>query len=434
MWEEAAASDAPPHSLGRIEGAMMAKKSLFVVLAILGALSLWPRTALAIPLTATLDNVSFGDGYTASGSFQYNSSSGVITNSDVELTTLLGPTIALDDTKDSFVLGGNNGQTVVELFGNPLEENEIQLVLPGLATSPGTYPIDPDLTIGGVSLPYSVDRTLSGGSLVNPGGSVVVTASSSTPCASILQNNPIQPEVFGPIITAEFSPANSNVTLSQAETACKVMYFDWQQTITTIPEPTQSQLTSNGKLVSSGTGDPPQDGWDYQKSRKCPNTFPFYYTPSQPAGTCLSLFSHINGNSLNFFDDPGDPCLPLTGKPTATQQANHKLAIDMYCGGKDADGSAELFTTTLVGVEDGALVKLPITESFLWGTTWNGTTGGTFQQNTDDLFDPGSGTGGAFLISVDGVAVPEPESIILLVLSAACTVYVGRRTRTTNHR
>lgn len=207
------------------------------------------------------------------------------------------------------------------------------------------------------------------------------------PSFKAIQNSTVlSASASGANISAKFSTKNG-LTLTQAATDLNVAYFDWQQHIT-YPTPYPSIFTSNGALPPSGTTDPPPGGWDYQKAHGNPNTYPFYYTPTAAQGNFLSLFNHINGNVLDFGDAPDDPCLPLGAGATSTQIAIHTQAINAYCGGKDANGPAEKFTTTLVGVDsNGNLVTLPFTDTINWETTFNGTTGGAFVQNTEYMAD-----------------------------------------------
>lgn len=224
----------------------------------------------------------------------------------------------------------------------------------------------------------------------------------------------------GPEIKAAFIP---NGGIKKAQTDCGVQYFNWAQKLTYLP-PYPSVYTSNGIIPPSGTPDPPPGGWDYQAKTGCPSTYPYYYSLTSPSG-CLSLFEHLTDQALTFEDSPGDPCLPLAPNATPDQVATHKSHLDQYCGGKDSAANTELFTTTLVGVGG----SLPINLYFSWGTTWNGTTGGTFRQNTDDAPDLDSGTGEAFIININGVPVAEPSSLSILLCSLILYTIVSVRMR-----
>jgi hypothetical protein len=54
---------------------------------------------------------------------------------------------------------------------------------------------------------------------------------------------------------------------------------------------------------------------------------------------------------------------------------------------------------------------------FEWIDTFNGTAGGFSKSANAVPADPGSGAGGITIISINGIAVPEPSSLVLMVSS-----------------
>jgi len=170
-------------------------------------------------------------------------------------------------------------------------------------------------------------------------------------------------------------------------------------------------MSYSGERPHSGINDPPMAGWTLYP-RNC-NTYPFYYSTTVP-GSCDLSPLYPTTYILGFADAPDDACLPNAASATLLQNFIHAVKVAEFCGGTDANGNSLAFQTTLVGDENGSLVTLPVVETFLWGSTWNGTTGGTYRLNTNDTADPGTGTGGFYMISIDGVPVPEPTTLALL--------------------
>ncbi len=282
-----------------------------------------------------------------------------------------------------------------------------------------------DLALGVGSSGYSIGCNNTCGNANSPGAWTISAGPGPSACQLDL-TNALYVQASGAVVAAHFQPTGG---LAKAEADCGVAYFNWAQSIS-YPAPFPNAFTSLGVIPPSGTSDPPPGGWDYQRARGCLNTYPFYYSFSALKGqSCgLALSDNTIGDSyLGFADAPGDPCLPLAPNATLLQLAVHAANLLAYCGGQNANGSAESFTTTLVGVtQNGMIATLPITDYFSWGTTWNGTTGGTFQQNTNDLPDIGSGTGEAFITSVNGASVPEPECAGILLLAVAIILTVRR--------
>ena len=73
--------------------------------------------------------------------------------------------------------------------------------------------------------------------------------------------------------------------------------------------------------------------------------------------------------------------------------------------------------------------------TFKWMSTFNGTAGGTAQLKDYQPIDPGSGTGGVTLLSVDyplsdvQSGVPEPSTWALMLLGFAGLGFLAHRRR-----
>jgi PEP-CTERM motif len=208
----------------------------------------------------------------------------------------------------------------------------------------------------------------------------------------------------GTVETDFISSLPSNVTtVQQAANALGYSGFRWEQTVT-IPSPspyfecTDPQCDPPGEEnVVGRSADPPQYGWDY-----C-NPHSLFKTRDFDCSTIFPYYAQFLPNS-GFKDTPADPCLP--GGSGAG------------CGGETANlGEALQFDTTLVGVYSDA--RPPgFVYSFDWQDGFNGTSGGVATTVNDEPVDPGSGTGGITLVSVDGVPVDVPEPSTLAVVSA----------------
>lgn len=346
--------------------------------------------AAAVSITLNYENQSFN--FIGNGNFQFVNGSIVYWNAGgyYYSTGFLSSTVPF--------LNISTQNSIYQIFSGGINAFD-QAVSIGI---PNVVPPQPNNTCG-----YSCDN------FNNPGVWNISGGQSVSACQIDL-TNALQAQAIGANIIAVFAPSGG---IAKAASDCGVAKFDWTQSIN-FPTPFPSVFTSLGMLPSSGTSDPPVGGWDYQTKNGCQNTYPFYYALNASSGQAcgLALIDHTTATALKFSDAPSDPCLPLTANATPAQITSHATNLALYCGGQNANANAESFTTTLVGITSGGtIVNLPITDYFSWGTTFNGTTGGAFQQNTNDLPDVGSGTGGAFIVSVDGVPVPEPASNIIFV-------------------
>jgi hypothetical protein len=219
----------------------------------------------------------------------------------------------------------------------------------------------------------------------------------------------------GTSMNATFIPV-SGLTLPAAAQACGFAGFDWQQTITSLPCPSPyfanspsglGACSQNGSLAAPPAfNDPPIGGYTYQPGY---NPAPFCY-PSASAlsneqspgaycvstlasGSCLVPLVSANDETLAFYDAPADPCLP-SGNPGLQST---------YCGGlTDPPSSSIGFTTALVGINQDSTASLPLYQ-WTWTDNFNGTSGGIPTTSNPLPVDPGSGTGGITVTSVNGV-------------------------------
>lgn len=228
----------------------------------------------------------------------------------------------------------------------------------------------------------------------------------------------------GPNMFAQFTPSNG-LTLVQAEKACGFAGFNWQQTITNWPAPSASRLRArdpslipqnilpDGSFVAPpAVNDPPPGGWTYQPDGY--NPFPFSYPLSLvlsqeqfPTNACV--FFSLTGcavplvspddKTLSFRDGPSDPCLP-GGNPILQEL--------LLCGTGAPQGSFLGFTTSLVGVQQGGIASPPLFQ-WTWISTFNGTSGGVATTSNDQPIDPGSGTGGVIITSINGIPQTPPS-------------------------
>jgi hypothetical protein len=309
-------------------------------------------------------------------------------------------------------------------------------------------------------------------------GSVVITPLPPS-CSSILTNAVPMPTLGGnsastngqpTTITATFTPQAGVTSLAAAAADCSIngytlKGFNWESTITQLPSPSPffaatdpcveitptyafvcTSLSTPSLLYPSGISDPPQGG--YAGIPSTAGRFPFYWPEAMLSFIGYPCASSVPGcavettNSLAFFDNPQDVCLP--GVRSASELldvsaliALGKLPFGCLAGDK---GLNQAFTTQLVGVStSGALVPLvdlglnPGTDSFTWTDSFNGTAGGINTGAFVNPIDPGSGSGGIAILSVDGVPVgspvPEPSAITPLIAGSSLLWLIRRRNR-----
>jgi len=274
-------------------------------------------------------------------------------------------------------------------------------------------------------------------------------------------------ELFGngtTVMHGKAFPIVFNSTLSQAAAACKYVGFDWMQWVTNAPCPgpiypaVPANLPNN--LCSAATptpgalfappalNDPPNGGYTYetQVNTGMPyNPYPFYF-PAQVAITPnadLPLMAsygevqagsvqpiNINDLQLNFFDSPGDGCLP-TGPLTSEQEANLLVARAEICGGATSTaplGSYLGFTTALVGVNADGSAGQPFFY-WTWTDTFNGFAGGINVPVVSQAPNPNSGAGYVTVTNINGVPVPQIVPSTQVSITASGLAY-SRVTKT----
>jgi uncharacterized repeat protein (TIGR03803 family) len=204
---------------------------------------------------------------------------------------------------------------------------------------------------------------------------------------------------------ATFIPPNSE-TLVQYAAACNFDHFNWQQQVTILPAPSPffSNLAPNVPLIAPPSFfDPPQGGYTYLPSGYDP--FPFYY-PSDalaPSVACtIPLKGTIGGcPPFPFVVNGAGTTLSMIDAP-----ADHNL-LGLRASPNPVPGEFMAFSSALVGVDfQGNPHTL---RSWTWNSTFNGTAGGVSQTASIYPIDPGSGTGGVTITSLDGVPQTPPS-------------------------
>ena len=220
-------------------------------------------------------------------------------------------------------------------------------------------------------------------------------------CADELTGS-VSHQANGAEMDATFAPPGG---LQLAARLCQVDHFNWQQTINYMPAPNAS-LRLGPKPEAYVTAppkffDPPPLGF-YDMSchdldckggagpvhiNACPKafdeSFPFYFSAAELA--------KVTTNVLTFDDVPDDPCYSGADPNSANLGAHFE------------------FTTWLEGVDAaGNPVDLPVKNSWDWLSTFDGKTGGAWGPKNVGTPDPGSGTGGTAVLSVNGVPTRGP--------------------------
>lgn len=222
-------------------------------------------------------------------------------------------------------------------------------------------------------------------------------------------------------VTATFKAPSG--TLTSYAQACGFQEFTWQQLVTNWPCPgvlkansasvAPQNLCPDGSLTASSQYpffDPPKGGYT-SPSSDASNTdnaysFPFYYpslfnpnpnllNPGQCStltGTCPSPYPYIvdlSGTTLSFVDDPTHTTLP-GDPPSANPASGHYVS----------------FSTSLVGITtnpSGTLLSVTPLKTWTWNSTFSGTAGGAVQASVIYPIDPGSGSGGVTITSINAV-------------------------------
>jgi hypothetical protein len=232
---------------------------------------------------------------------------------------------------------------------------------------------------------------------------------------------------------ATFTPPGG-LTLAAYATKLGYIGFNWQQTITNWPSPNLKcdKCGPDGTsmlivpTVPTGTFppflDPVVTGYTYNPCGGKPSgssgmAYPFYFTPTGDTD-CWSLVNNETSTTLTFGDEPMD----------------HELTSAEI----DQDNVPK-FMTDLVGItmSDGVLVPSAPLFYWTWQTTYNGSVGSVVTATTANspLYNPGQGgTGRVTITSINGIPVPEPAGLFLLIPGTLAILAahwgVGRRRRT----
>ena len=243
---------------------------------------------------------------------------------------------------------------------------------------------------------------------LTPDSDLFLEMGSVTPtCQATAPGAPQPPEFIGTVyafpggpLSADNKPTFEYATfvptggLTSAKMACGFSDFDWQQTVTASPTPSNASTADDPTTpLTAPWPDPPPWGYYAQTLDSDLNYTPngaypfFYWIAGQTGPTILSLISNEGDDtSLEFSDCPKYKGLP--------------------------PGSDMEFTTSLVGVYPNAVPSAPL-YTLKWKSTYDGTRGGVSSYLYNDPFpgDPGSGTGGVTITSINGVSVvPTPSS------------------------
>jgi hypothetical protein len=241
---------------------------------------------------------------------------------------------------------------------------------------------------------------------------------------SIITNSVPKPAdtVDGADIVTMFTPQGNDPstgqpwTLAAAAQACGFFAWDWQQTVTSLPQPTPDSLlheVGSPNEVTIPVNDPPPRGWVYQTP--CPPHncdvpgIAVYWDPfpTHTNAGPYALAAEVKGNQLLFGDAPGDICLPTGPQSAAVAAKADQSKANGGCGGpgvRAPTNSVIKFTTHLVGLQ-GSLSNVAIVDTgigFDWTANFNGTVGGNSALFSTGSADPGSGTGGNTVTNFNG--------------------------------
>lgn len=211
---------------------------------------------------------------------------------------------------------------------------------------------------------------------------------------------------------ASFTPSSS--TLDFLASKCDFQGFDWVQTVEILPDPSAFYQANGTHLTSASTpfSDPPLGGYTYAQSQMPPylGAYPFVYNPvyipfdcaeDYADGTCYIYIRPILGNTINFSDTPKNPCL-FGGDWADTYHCNFDTVLS-------GPPSFTHFKTALVGILDTGKPSDPLYE-WTWKDNFNGNgLGGVIATASADPADPGSGTGGVTITSINGVPQTPPS-------------------------
>lgn len=218
---------------------------------------------------------------------------------------------------------------------------------------------------------------------------------------------------------ATFTPTDVNglpIGLDAAKSACGVTRFNFQQTIDVWPSPSNlfpadpilagwpPNLPFTAPMPGGSFPDPPNGGYTYNVAGTA-NRYPYYW-PDDPTdqflkgfvvticrlGSCDDFTVETNSTML-LVDSPADPCLPG--------------GSGRNCTGFARPISDLQFTTKLIGIDsNNKVVNLFV---WNWISNFNGTSQGIVATSNYLPVDPGSGTGGITITSINGVPEVPPN-------------------------
>jgi hypothetical protein len=195
--------------------------------------------------------------------------------------------------------------------------------------------------------------------------------------------------------------ASNGLTLDEQAAACGFIGFNWRQTINAWPAPSNPSACNFGSLppfnclvanldpsvalqTPPSFTDPVDGGFTYDPSTV--GSYPFYYSQTELNGAaagCGGTGPIETTTELHFNDCPADP-----------------LA--------QGQGQLMVFTTSLVAVLSGNQPG-PVLDTWIWASNFNGTANGSVAANNPTPVDPGSGTGGVVIQSVNGARQTPPS-------------------------
>jgi len=235
---------------------------------------------------------------------------------------------------------------------------------------------------------------------------------------------------MGSSMDAAFTPSAG---LTATAAACGFERFDWQQTVDVLPCPSSfyaanPAVTGSQNVCLDGSltappkfNDPLPGGYTYSESQMPPYlaAYPFVYNPADVPGDPSDILAGCAKT-----DENGICALSITSSPTSPVCIGCDVTLNfsdspadssLLLAALDGTGSFVAFTTSLVGVKQGNVASPPIIASdtgqpitWSWKSDYDGFSGGVSRLSNNHPVDPGSGTGGVTITSIDGVAQTPP--------------------------
>jgi hypothetical protein len=354
-------------------------------------------------------------------------------------TNLPADHTSLYATTNNAGFGPGTSNPITINFPTPVTGFSVDLLNGQGATT--SYSVSNNINSTVVTLPSNTASGHAVVSLAGAGTSVNVTATSGSRFDFSIDNISFTPlfsfgiSLDSPSLTGQptfiraLATPNNGLTLTAAAQQLGYLGFDWVQHITNYPG--LGILTFDGLAKAPPTfNDPAPSGYLYcpirGKGYSCDN-WPFYYNPdlSLPSSDPWALSSAIIktdfSESLSFVDSPQDPFIIF--EPFASMAFTTELVGIVHCNTPGINQCSEF----------GLAPSAPL-YTFNWTDNYTGPFGGISITMNDSPADPG-GTGGITLVSVNGVPVPEPSTITLLMSGllglafARCGRRYLRRTR-----